>query len=319
MLQISIWAKLTEFAIHGDNADNAASGPQITAVPVDANGHSQLYASINLDPSESRKHNISEWRQYSFGITAPANATRISFYSRLQGANVTATWYLADAQIVQLDNTLRNIIRTNVTDVEVFSADGSKKYMLGIDYVVQNPKTLNNADDCNLTLLNPYVIERLSSGGIPAGAAVLMSYDFLPGKVDVQGHSTPNAFAEPEYYALMDAAIAGTALNFPGLKFLNFNHDEIRGMARDSRSLRSGLSNAELLALDMNTLQASVHKHLGHNARAMYWDDMVNPDHNGGRYDYQTQEGGGRPGKTDGALLNKLIDKSVLWLSWAYG
>ena len=45
----------------------------------------------------------------------------------------------------------------------------------------------------------------------------------------------------------------------------------------------------------------------------------MNPDHNGGKYDYQKQEGGGRPGKTDTALLNKLIDPSVLWFSWAYG
>ena len=52
-------------------------------------------------------------------------------------------------------------------------------------------------------------------------------------------------------------------------------------MARDSRSLRSGLSNAELLAKDMNALQTLVTKHLGPKAHAMYWDDMVNPDHNG--------------------------------------
>ena len=102
-----------------------------------------------------------------------------------------------------------------------------------------------------------------------------MSFDFLPGKTDVQGHSTPNAFAEPEYYTFMDNAIKATATAFPGAKFINFNHDEIRGMARDSRSLRSGLSNAELLAKDMNGLQALVTKHLGPEARAMYWDDMV--------------------------------------------
>lgn len=36
------------------------------------------------------------------------------------------------------------------------------------------------------------------------------------------------------------------------------DHDEIRGMARDSRSLGTGLSNAELLARDMNRMQAMV-------------------------------------------------------------
>ena len=43
-------------------------------------------------------------------------------------------------------------------------------------------------------------------------------------------------------------------------------------MARDSRSLRSGLSNAELLAKDMNALQASVETHIGPGGRAMFWD-----------------------------------------------
>eukprot|EP01046_Picozoa_sp_COSAG06_P016458 COSAG06_NODE_1090_length_10746_cov_5.415892_12_plen_137_part_00 len=46
---------------------------------------------------------------------------------------------------------------------------------------------------------------------------------------------------------------------------------------------------------------------------------MVNPDHNGGEENYQKSSGGGRPGKTDGALLDKLVDPSVLWFSWAYG
>jgi hypothetical protein len=94
----------------------------------------------------------------------------------------------------------------------------------------------------------------------------------------------------------MDTAIHTMATAFNGLRYVFFTHDEIRGMARDSRSLRSGLSNAQLLAKDMNAIQASVTKHLGPGSRAMYWDDMVNPDHNGGRYDYQLTTGGGRPG-----------------------
>jgi len=46
---------------------------------------------------------------------------------------------------------------------------------------------------------------------------------------------------------------------------------------------------------------------------------QVNPDHNGGNEQYQPDSGGGRPGKTDLALLNKLISPKVLWMSWAYG
>jgi hypothetical protein len=116
----------------------------------------------------------------------------------------------------------------------------------------------------------------------------------------------------------MDTAIGAMAAAFHNISHINFNHDEIRGMARDSRSLRSGLSNAELLAKDMNTLQSSVTKHLGRGSRAIYWDDMVNPDQNGGNYDYQLTTGGGRPGLTDGALLQKMVKPEVIWFSWAY-
>ena len=119
-------------------------------------------------------------------------------------------------------------------------------------------------------------------------------------------------------YNFMDTAIGVMASAFPNIRVINFNHDEIRGMARDSRSLRSSLSNTELLAKDMNTLQSSVTKHLGQGSRAIYWDDMVNPDHNGGNYDYQLTTGGGRPGLTDGALLQKMVKPEVIWFSWAY-
>jgi hypothetical protein len=50
--------------------------------------------------------------------------------------------------------------------------------------------------------------------------------------------------------------------------------DEIRGMARDSRSLRLGLSNAELLARDLNAMQAMVESN-NPRASALFWDDSA--------------------------------------------
>jgi hypothetical protein len=61
-----------------------------------------------------------------------------------------------------------------------------------------------------------------------------------------------------------------------------------------------------------------VTEHLGWGSRAIYWDDMVNPDQNGGEYDHQLTTGGGRPGWTDGALLQKIVKPEVIWFSWAY-
>jgi hypothetical protein len=68
----------------------------------------------------------------------------------------------------------------------------------------------------------------------------------------------------------------------------------------------------------MNRMQKMVEAR-GKDAHALFWDDMVNPDHNGGRCDYTPVVGGGRFGCTDGALLNGLIHEKVAFYSWSYG
>jgi hypothetical protein len=107
---------------------------------------------------------------------------------------------------------------------------------------------------------------------------VHVSFDYLPGKVNTAGHSTPSAFGEPDYYALLEFGINHTMAEFMGEawphsrpKMVNFDHDEIRGMARDSRSLRTGLSNAELLARDLNRMQSMVARN-DPEAHALFWD-----------------------------------------------
>ena len=193
VVKLIIWAKLEASACSGSAYIQVTMNPMVNGSDNREISDSEggIYANIKLADS-------SEWREYSTVLTTPPNTTHVAFYSHLRGPNSTATWSLGDIRIEQLDNTLRNVIRTTVTDVEVWSPDFSTQYKMGRDFTI-----------------------------------------------------------------------------------INFNHDEIRGMARDSRSLRSGLSNAELLAKDMNALQALVTKHLGPKAHAMYWDDMVNPDHNG--------------------------------------
>eukprot|EP01052_Picozoa_sp_SAG31_P009248 SAG31_NODE_482_length_15056_cov_5.057364_12_plen_57_part_00 len=46
------------------------------------------------------------------------------------------------------------------------------------------------------------------------------------------------AFGEPLYYSFMDKVLENLVRAFPGITYVHLNHDEIRGMARDSRSLR---------------------------------------------------------------------------------
>jgi hypothetical protein len=72
---------------------------------------------------------------------------------------------------------------------------------------------------------------------------------------------------------LLENAINHTMREFAPL-LLNFDHDEIRGMSRDSRSLGTGLSNAELLARDMNRMQAMVQAN-DHAANALFWGTIT--------------------------------------------
>jgi hypothetical protein len=52
-------------------------GPQLTAVPKDAKGGSQLYANLFLNPREATSYNISEWHPYTLVITV-SDRTRSS-------------------------------------------------------------------------------------------------------------------------------------------------------------------------------------------------------------------------------------------------
>ena len=50
----------------------------------------------------------------------------------------------------------------------------------------------------------------------------------------------------------------------------------MRGAFRDSRTARSGKTNAELMAYAINELARMVHKH-SPNTTAVFWADMINP------------------------------------------
>ena len=52
--------------------------------------------------------------------------------------------------------------------------------------------------------------------------------------------------------------------------------EQVRGAFRDSRTARSGKTNAELMAYAINELARMVHKH-SPNTTAVFWADMINP------------------------------------------
>ena len=79
-------------------------------------------------------------------------------------------------------------------------------------------------------------------------------YDFGTAYVgDCTKINHPVAMAEPRHFSETRAVVDSILEHFPNTPAIFFpESDEVRGMNRDSRSAASGLSNAELLALDMN-------------------------------------------------------------------
>jgi hypothetical protein len=155
----------------------------------------------------------------------------------------------------------------------------------------------------------------LHAGRIKNGERLRLSMDVLGGYVgDIGDGSHLISFAEPLYFDWMEQVVnfTMTVLNKPSKIFFGF--DEMHGFNRDSRSRALGLSNAELLARTMNTLQGFV-RAVDPAAQAMFWADMLCPFHNGGRSAYQ-QSSGGIAGATAGAA--DLLDRSIIVVPWWY-
>jgi hypothetical protein len=110
-------------------------------------------------------------------------------------------------------------------------------------------------------------------------------------------------------------------------EFLALDYDEIRGIGRDSRSLRSGLSDGQLLGQSMDELAAIV-REASPDTRTIYWDDMVNPYHDErqdqwyGRQDGTTPCGDSIQGPLCGMQttgLQNVTDTSIVFMNWFYG
>lgn len=104
------------------------------------------------------------------------------------------------------------------------------------------------------------------------------------------------------------------------IKYININYDELEAVARDSRSLRSGLTNGQLVAFSINRLVTRI-KSRYPNISIMLWDDMLNAEHLHGPSSDQDNLQAQHYGREDGTLdtAMKLVnDTSIIWLNWFY-
>jgi hypothetical protein len=174
IVQVSVWAKLASYS------GPSGQMPQITLMTFDKEGDHCLDAfysgagSILGGAKEAAWTFTAAWQEYRATISVQPNATHLSLYSAL-----------AVLSVVELDTSLRNVIRTNATAIEVrptAAAAAAPRYVEGTDYTVEEPTVVNSAGHavrqkdnhllCNLSALKPYVIKRVEGGRIAPGAEV---------------------------------------------------------------------------------------------------------------------------------------------------
>jgi hypothetical protein len=132
-------------------------------------------------------------------------------------------------------------------------------------------------------------------------------------------------FVEPNYYAGHKAGLAGITEYFQqqGGRITHYflNHDEIHGMAKDSRSLLSGLTNAELVTKSMNGLTAIV-KDLDPRAEVLIYDDMINnyQIYSGTQDNLQAEWYGREDHSLENTThtLSLINDSSIIFIPWFY-
>jgi len=207
-------------------------------------------------------------------------------------------------------HTLVNVIRSEDSNIVIKKLDETRTYKEGVDYkvidgAISYPYSLNN---------QPTKIVRISAGAIEDGQEVLISYDYVENRcASWSPWSIPYCPSTERTYKIMFETLENVIRSLRP-RYISIGHDEIRGLNRDSRCKKRNLTNAELLADEINRLNDFA-KTIDPNIRLLMWDDMINPWHNGGDENYQLQFGG-IPGRSSDAI--DLIPKDMIIMIWWY-
>ena len=251
---------------------------------------------------------IISWKKLGLILKTSENVSKI----RIKIYGKGKIW-IDNVKFYRIDGGLKNVIRTDTTDIQVTNLEKTKTYQEGVDYKINNGETNKIFDEG----LKPFQIRRLSNGNIAPGEKVLISYDSVLYWSRSHWYNQPPCVSDDRlytdyYYPAIDRVIE--ALH---PKIINLSSDEIRGFNRDSRNKKRELSNARLFAEWLNKINRYV-KSKDPQCRVMIWDDMVSPYHNGGVKNYQLGYGGSS-GRMDEALEQNMIDKEVIMNIWWYG
>ena len=220
-----------------------------------------------------------------FGVTFHAtDAINLSLVTRMkdEGSSTdNCSWSVAHPRVLRLNAAQLNVIETKSTTINVTSVPSLSdnntlaapiSYTRGVDFEVNAPTVAKNSDGYNADLWDMYAksllnrtawrtsIRALPGGRLKVGQKVSVSYDVSAGAVGWgDWTSNPQCFGEAAFYE-SSCAIIDHALAVAKPRHIMTGMDEVRGVNRDSRSRRLGMSNGEIFAHAMNKLSACVHQ-----------------------------------------------------------
>jgi len=288
---LSFWAKKI-------GNENNKRQPQMTVVARDPITNEQYDKSKIIRKTGS-------WNKYSLHFSTAENHTQISLWSRAYETDSLTLW-LDDFKITKLNDELLNVLKTRDTRLHVYNKDRTIEYGEDTDYILDETGEINIADifEGKKTEIN-----RISSGNIPANAEIKVDYDFAAysSKGLWPSLSDPDVFPVYEEYMVKPTM----ELFKPEIVFVNI--DEMSGVNKDSRDLKRGLKNYQLIANYVEKI-TNIIKTYDSDVKIAIWADMQNPFHNGNiEYIFRT---GGPKGKTWYAL--DFLDRSLIQIPWWY-
>lgn len=213
--------------------------------------------------------------------------------------------------IIPTDHSLVNVIIDGEDKVIVKSKNRSRVYIEGKDYKIikgpiSYPFRLNNT---------PTQIMKTADSDIKENEEVFISYTYFENKASYKCPDSTILYCpstERTYKIMFDAIENVIEILHPD--YLSIGHDEIRGINRDNRCRKRNLSNAEILAEDINKLY-DFSKSINPDIKILMWSDMLNPYDNGGNANFQLVYDG-LPGET--APASDLISKDMIIMLWRY-
>jgi len=278
--------------------ENNKHQPQITVTARNTEINDQYTKSAII-------RDTSTWDKYYIHFYTTSDYTRLSLWSRAYWTNNLTLW-LDDFQIVKLSDKLRNVLRTDDTRLHVFNEDRTIEYIKNVDYY------LNETGKIKITNLfegKQTIIKRISSGNIPENAEIKVDYDFAAylSKSLWPSLSEPAGFPAYENWLVKPTMEAFK----PDLVFINI--DEMAGINKDSRDLKQGLKNYQLIAEYIEKVVNIIRKY-DPDVKIMTWADMQSPFHNG-EIEYIFLYGGPK-GKSWYSL--DFIDRDIIQIPWWY-